>query len=123
MKESHGNRPYGPAKTSISDPICTLQGAGMATLSVVITVERILAESIEDVSVLVNGFQSTTMPNERANSPVTDPATGNKIHTYDWSDSVACNATYNIQAVAIVVLRTTASSTVKSANCPPCEEP
>jgi hypothetical protein len=92
----------------------------MAELKAVVTVTRIAAEMIESVEVLVNGTSSSNPPVERVGS---SPVFGGGVwtHTYDWSEGGwACNTTYSLQAIARVVLHTTAASGTIPVTCPAC---
>lgn len=121
MTEQKQVTTFGPADVQISGEKCVVDTVAMtATLSAVVTVLRTNAEEIEAVGVLVNGSPSASIPTERSGSPST-PSPGQKLHTYDWSDTVECDASYTLQAVAEIVLRTTPGSAVTApVVCDPC---
>ena len=122
MSDSAGSKKPGgaPADITITNEDCKPDGAGMATLTALVTLRRISSEVIcSGPEVLVDMVVCGDLV-EQATSP-TMGGGGVITHKYDWScGGMACGTTYQLRARADICVNTALQSLPKSVPCPAC---
>lgn len=112
-------RRMAPAVVDIVSATC-VSGEADAVVSGVVTVLISTEETIEGnvPSVKVGTVEATVT--EQSGSP-SSPTPSSRLHRFDYSATVDCDATYQVTAEANIIIKETA--TPVSVTCDPCSDP
>jgi hypothetical protein len=107
-----------PASIKLENVNCVANGT-QATLSADIKIIRTSNEEVcEGPEMFVNGSSSFQTPTAVSSGP----SGGIIIDAYSWSEDVACDATYQLEARAQVCLKIDLTTGIVTKTCPPCGE-
>lgn len=108
-----------PAVVDIQSATC-VSGEADAVVSGVVTVLISTEETLEtgEPAVKVGTVDATVT--EQSGSP-SSPTPSSRLHTFEYSATVDCDANYQVTAEASIIIKETA--TPASVTCDPCSDP